>query len=80
MCHGFVAKFAAADGTLEWEKKFDDLGAAFWIKLDAADDALYFTATTTYGGRSSYDSKQVRWPLVPPSLCSGGGGLTKRPS
>ena len=57
MCHGFVAKFAAADGALVWEQKFDDLGAAFWIKYDAADGSLYFTATTTYGGGKTSKSK-----------------------
>ena len=40
-----------------WEKIFDDLGAAFWIKYDAADEALYFTATTTHGGGTTSRSK-----------------------
>ena len=40
-----------------WEQKFDDLGAAFWIKYDADDESLYFTATTTYGGGSTSRSK-----------------------
>ena len=40
-----------------WEQKFDDLGAAFWIKYDADDESLYFTATTTYGGGSTSKSK-----------------------
>jgi len=57
VCHGFVAKFASGDGELEWEQKFDDLGAAFWIKYDAHDESLYFTATTTYGGGRTSKSK-----------------------
>jgi len=40
-----------------WQQKFDDLGAAFWIKYDAADESLYFTATTTYGGGTTSRSK-----------------------
>ena len=57
VCNGFVAKFAAADGSLEWEQTFTDLGGAFWIKYDASDESLYFTATTTYGGLTTSRSK-----------------------
>ena len=53
MCHGIVAKFAAADGAVAWERKFSDLGAALWLKHDASDDSIYFTATTTYGGSAN---------------------------
>jgi len=56
VCNGFVAKFAAADGAIMWEKQYTDLGAAMWIAYDEMDDALYVTGTTTYKGEDS-DSK-----------------------
>jgi len=56
VCDGVIAKFAAANGKIIWEKTFPDLGAAFWIKYDVSDNALYYTGTTTYGG-SSKDAK-----------------------
>ena len=51
VCTGFIAKFAASDGALVWESKFDEIGATLWLKYDASDNAIYFTATTAYGGK-----------------------------
>ena len=57
VCHGFIAKFASSDGALVWEQKFEDLGAALWLKYDSHDEAIYFTGTTTYSGSASADGK-----------------------
>jgi len=56
VCDGIIVKFDATDGSVMWETVLSDHGAAFWIKYDASDDALYYTGTTTYGGTSK-DSK-----------------------
>merc|ERR1712176_1148520 len=53
VCNGFVAKFAAEDGAILWEKEFSDLGAAMWIVYDKSDESLYVTGTTSYFGTSS---------------------------
>jgi len=53
VCDAFVAKFAASDGSVVWEKWFTDLGAAFWIVYDDTDHSLYVTGTTTYKGDKS---------------------------
>jgi len=53
ICDGFVAKFAANDGTLLWEQNYTDLGAAMWLVYDEIDDALYVTGTTSYKGELS---------------------------
>jgi hypothetical protein len=50
ICDGFVAKFAAKDGAILWEKTFSDLGAAMWIVYDEDDESLYVTGTTSYLG------------------------------
>ena len=55
-CNGFVAMFAAADGSIVWEKSFNDLGAAMWLVYDGTDNSLYVTGTTSYKGEAS-DSK-----------------------
>ena len=48
-CDGFLAKFSADDGSILWEQKFTDLGAA------ESDDSLYVRGTTTYFGEISDD-------------------------
>ena len=53
VCNGFVAKFAAADGALVWQKAFNDLGAAMWLVYDDSDNSLYVTGTTSYKGGSA---------------------------
>jgi len=53
ICDGFVAKFAADDGSITWEKSFTDLGAAMWLVYDESDDALYVTGTTSYKGEAA---------------------------
>uniref|UniRef100_A0A7S3QBX1 Uncharacterized protein n=1 Tax=Chaetoceros debilis TaxID=122233 RepID=A0A7S3QBX1_9STRA len=50
VCNGFVAKFAASDGAIVWEKIFTDLGAAMWLVYDDTDESLYVTGTTSYKG------------------------------
>jgi len=56
VCDGVIVKFDTTSGEIVWEKIMSDIGAAFWIKYDASDGALYFTGTTTYGG-SAKDAK-----------------------
>merc|ERR1712176_1125529 len=53
VCNGFVAKFAAEDGAILWEKQFSELGASMWIVYDKDDESLYVTGTTSYFGTSS---------------------------
>merc|ERR1712176_351186 len=53
VCNGFVAKFAAEDGAILWEKQFSELGAAMWIVYDKDDESLYVTGTTSYFGQTS---------------------------
>jgi len=60
ICNGFVAKFAAATGSIIWQKEFSDLGAAMWLVYDENDDALYVTGTTSYLGEEK-DSKKHSW-------------------
>ena len=57
VCDGFVAKFAANDGKILWERAFEDLGAAMWIAHDGADDSLYVTGTTAYLGEDVDDAE-----------------------
>merc|ERR1712176_34961 len=53
VCNGFVAKFAAEDGAILWEKQFSELGASMWIVYDKDDESLYITGTTSYFGQPS---------------------------
>jgi len=56
VCNGLVSKMKSADGEVEWETMLPELGAAFHLRYDAEDEALYVQGTTTYGG-SAADAK-----------------------
>jgi len=57
VCNGFVAKFAASDGAIVWDKEFTDLGAAMWLVYDETDNSLYVTGTTSYKGNPTADDE-----------------------